>query len=434
MPDDKAKDASSTARQRTATRPTQEAAREMTVAIVIMAVLFAVQLLLEHTAFVEATKTQAFSYFQRQLPNTTEERLPIVVLDIGDIAITNKVTDRSQLREVVDALHRAGAAAVGVDIDMSPNEAGFIDRDDDPDLFEHWKALSGEMPVIVGVYRTRNLTPERWLGAEDFASLGAFLGTAKTPDGDRVTQMQSRYRAPESKGEGLPTLGFALAEAYLRRQGVVAPNVGAIMSHLIESVDDEEENRLVNFSKVRQFQRERTLNVAPEAIAGADARNYRNKIVLLGDIELQDLRADSFFAPGLNRLPGVLYHASAIWTFAFEPVYEFNWWTRTVLDLSLGSLFLVAVWARARFERDGKGKKQTVARFFEQYALVVAFVLLLLIAFVAMRLFHIMWLDAIVVALGLLVHYLLPQQVKELFPSILGGGESDERNAGGAAD
>ncbi|MGF6446175.1 CHASE2 domain-containing protein [Paraburkholderia youngii] len=393
--------------------------REIAVALAIMAFLFVVQLSTEHTRLVEGSKTHAFAFFQGLLSDTTEKRLPVVVLDIGDVKVgTNGVTDRRKLKDIVDALRQAGATAVGVDVDMSPNKSGFMDRDADPDLFEHWRQVSTEMPVFVGVYRARDLTPERWLGLGEFESLGAFLGTAKTPDGDRVTRMQSHYLAPNAEGEGLPTLGYALADSYLKRQGARGPEVSWYMSPFIEPVDESEEGRLVNFSKVGQFQRERTLDVSPEAIAGPDARDYRQRVVLLGDIEPEDLRRDSFFAPGYDRLPGVLYHASAVWTFAFEPVYEFNWWTRTVLDLMLGSLFIAAVWARSRFKRTAQHRGGSLLRFMEQYALVAGFLLLVSIAFVAMRFFQIMWLDAIVVAFALVIHYALPQQVKEVFPSL----------------
>ena len=154
---------------------------------------------------------------------------------------------------------------------------------------------------------------------------------------------------------------------------------------------------------------------------------------MLGDVYPEQLLADSFLAPGLKRFPGVLYHACTMWTFAFEPVYEFNFWTRTILDLGLGSIFVLAVWARARFKRNPESGRSSFIRLLEQYALVTASALLLLIAFGAMFFFDIMWLDSIVVAFGLLLHYLFPQQIKELFPSIFGEGGSDDEKTSGTA-
>jgi hypothetical protein len=59
-------------------------------------------------------------------------------------------------------------------------------------------------------------------------------------------------------------------------------------------------------------------------------------------------------------------------------------------------------------------------RFIEQYAFLLAIFFLVVIALGALFVLNVMWLDSIVVAFGVLLHYVLPQQVKELFPSLLG--------------
>jgi hypothetical protein len=102
----------------------------------------------------------------------TDPRLPIVI-DIASIRQDRTLpTDRTRLSELVDTLRRMDAAAIGLDIDFSPEDSGNFVTPQDPRLFEKWKQYGN---VRVGVFRREGDLPRRWLGRGDFQELAASL-------------------------------------------------------------------------------------------------------------------------------------------------------------------------------------------------------------------------------------------------------------------
>lgn len=250
-------------------------------------------------------------------------------------------------------------------------------------------------------------------------------------------------------------MGYALALKYVAThlKGVF-PHPGPLLSLVVEPVNSSERVQLVNFSKLGQMSRESvwlplkdpsrtgdlTTNADPAKEKAAEAARamdlfraayvkhyFEGKIVLMGDIDTNNPReydsSDKFTTPAGREEPGVLYHASAAYTFGFEPIYEFREWVRVILEIVLGGVFLFAVWIQTRPRPQSKGFKSKLIRLAEQYALIVAALLLVSIALIAIKHFRILWLDATWVALGLLIHAALPPYVKEIARETRGGHE-----------
>jgi hypothetical protein len=165
--------------------------------VVVAAILLGVKALIVGTSFGDWCEVQAFTKLENILPDTTRLRLPVVVLDIRDVRggyATNQPSSRDDLRALIQALHQAGAAAVGVDVDVSPGPNGWLDRTKDPAFFDFCLETSQDMPVFLGVYRTRDLPSERWLGLPRFKHLAAFLGAAPTSDGETAKRVLAEYK------------------------------------------------------------------------------------------------------------------------------------------------------------------------------------------------------------------------------------------------
>ncbi|MGF6370920.1 CHASE2 domain-containing sensor protein [Paraburkholderia sp. RAU6.4a] len=404
-----------------------------------MGVLQLGQTWLADSGFADYLRVLTFAHLESLLSDTTAERLPVVVIGMDTVkgGTLGDPLHRDALWKIVDDLRSVHAAAVGIDNDFSPGPAGWLVRNgehSDPKFFAHCLEVSHDMPVFLGTYRNADLNSDRWLGLPQFSALAAYIGSAPAPDGSRQTRAQAYYRDPSGR-QVLPSVGYALARAYVARHARgVLPAPGPLLSLVVEPMAETQQVQLLNFSKVGQMTRESIW--LPNEQAGkrpgieqmpvvSIPHYFEGKIVLVGDVDLEKERlvnsTDSFFAPGTDRLPGVLYHASAAYTFGFEPVYEFKETTRRILDVCLAAIFLLAVWVQVRYQHQSRGVRFRILRVAEQYALFVAAVLLVLVAVVAMRVFHVLWLDAAWVALGLLVHLCLPTQVKELFPRWTGG-------------
>jgi CHASE2 domain-containing sensor protein len=394
--------------------------RQVTFAIITLLVLFGIQLGLEETRLADEAKTYVYNLLEGFLPDTTLDRLPVMVLDITKLKGGTKElpTDREELKRIVEALAASGASVVGIDVDLSPAGVWFRNAAD-PAYFQHWKDLSVTTPVFIGMYENREADPEHWLGSRDFQQQAAFLGMASSPDGTPKLRMTRFYERPD--GKGAPTMGYLLAKAYREKHRLSDfPDVKPWLAPFID-VEGSKNGRLVNYSKLYQMVREYSSAIGTDAIS-QDARYYRDKIVVIGKAELNDAvrMRDSFFTPSNERQPGAFYQACAAYTFGFEPLYEFNKLFRIVLDLGLGSIFVLAVCLRSQFVKGHRLGLSKGMRFIEQYAFLLAIFFLVVIALGALFVLNVMWLDSIVVAFGVLLHYVLPQQVKELFPSLLG--------------
>ena len=79
------------------------------------------------------------------------------MVDISTVNFDRSLpTDRDKLAALVDELEKQGAAAIGLDIDFSPDDRGNFISPRDAKLFNDWTRLRN---VRVGVFRREGLAP-----------------------------------------------------------------------------------------------------------------------------------------------------------------------------------------------------------------------------------------------------------------------------------
>ncbi|MFM0126714.1 CHASE2 domain-containing protein [Paraburkholderia sediminicola] len=363
-------------------------------------VLLLLEIYVGHTSSGQWLQIQAYSYLERFLTDTTPERLPVVVLDIrklpGGFQVSNP-TSRQALTGIIEALRRQQAAVIGIDIDFSPAGAGFINHDKDTDFFNLCRK-PGEAPVFLGVFRAALQSRDQWLGVGPYAGMAASLETPGLKNDDTLLRAVKNYEPV--KGQPLPSMGYALAHAYLQQNPQARP-VPPIPDMFL--ADGNDEGVLVNYSKLDQIRRERSVAVAPDAIDDT-GEDFAGKIVLLGDNSGDHLRDDTFRPPMAERRPGVLYHASAVYTFMMEPLYEFSTLTRTGLNLLLALPFFIAAIVLHEVSKGKMVWLEHRENMVEGLAMAISLVAAVFLGLWSMLVWRIMWLEGLLAAIVLLCH------------------------------
>ena len=102
--------------------------------------LLALKLGFEHTGLGKQFEVLGYNFLQRQL---LRESVPVQVVDISDMPISEtnidgkiyEATSRDSLRKIIDAIAAQDAAAIGIDLDFSPDRGYVTPRD--PDFFQY---------------------------------------------------------------------------------------------------------------------------------------------------------------------------------------------------------------------------------------------------------------------------------------------------------
>lgn len=383
----------------------------------ITVALTGVSILFEHTFWGQRLELFAFELLQGQLsPLNPNEVLPVVVVDISDIkgSKDSEVIDLVKLQEVLAAISVQKPSAIAIDVILTPE----LDREDYKNLSETNRAKLEEnyfkfldfclekvkqeqgIPIFVGVGERTVGKPEEWLGGENYKELAA---TIIIPKGE-TTRIPIWFKAsPDS--EKLFSLSAALAKAskkvHLPRGLAWAVKSGdedfpSTEGHLKE--DMEVADALVNYSKLETIQQNKLLTISETSVTES-AEKFRDRMVILGD-GTKEKAVDMFVVAGRTEpISGVYLHASAAYTFAREPMYEFKFWVRLLLDFLLSAVILAWVSiSRYRHLKDWK--------IFQWHTLQNRLVLVFLVcvgvsAVLLVRYTGILWLDFLSVMLAL---------------------------------
>lgn len=386
----------------------------------ITALLVFAKIGVEYTSVGHWFELVAFEKLQRQLsPFNPDEELPIVVVDISDIKESKdkEVIDLEKLQEIVAAIAEQKPRAIAIDVILTPETDAENQKDsseaNQKKLEENYfkfldfclqkiKQDKG-IPIFLAVGKRTVDKPEEWLGSEKYKELAATLIIPKA----ETTRLPIWFKAsPES--EKLFSIGAALAKA---SQKIHLPNgfAWAVVSadeefpsterHLKENM--EYADALVNYSKLEALQQNKLLTISETSVKESGEK-FRNRMVILGD-GTKEKAVDTFIVAGRKEpISGVYLHASAAYTFAREPMYEFKFLVRLVLDFLVSALIIVWV-AVARYRHLGK------RRIFHwhklQNWLVLGFLIgICVLAFLLVRYTGILWLDFLLVMLALWLH------------------------------
>ena len=256
----------------------------------------------------------------------------VVVVDISSIgrpsnALGQPVTDRDQLRAVIDALAQAGPRAIGIDIDFSPENGAPVDARD-PELLKRLASLRRDdgtrIPVRLGVNRTRSEDRAAWLGTESWASMASTL-VADTAD-NRVMPARIAWRP------GLTLWGLGAATALAKADsgdpdlppsrwpaGLATPFDDHAPTGLVVTSFFVDFSTLPDLLDHRLPAAARSAELVPDDLVAslkdelaADPSLVRDKVVFIGFGDPARMADNGFVAPGMLRAaPGLYAHAAA---------------------------------------------------------------------------------------------------------------------------
>ena len=390
----------------------------MLIALGLTALLIVAQALAQRTTWGHRIEVIAFELLQGQLsPFDPAEELPVVVVDISDIKNKDsEVIDLERLTQVITAIAEQKPRAIGVDVVVTPESPSENGSETEPDqktidanyfkfldfCHDTIKTKKG-VPIFLAVGQRTVEAPTEWLGDAKYKELAA---TIIVPRED-TNRMPIWFKA-DADAEKLFSMSASLARASRR----VHLPVG--LAWAVESADEEfpgtqkklKENMeyadaLANYSKLEAIQQNKLLTISETSVREA-AEKFRGRIVILGDAT-REKAVDTFVVAGRNEpVAGVYLHASAAYTFAREPMYEFKPVVRFLLDLML-SLTAIGWVGIARFRHLGDKRAFNWHKLQKRLALgflIGAGVLAILLV----RITGILWLDFLMVMLAMWIH------------------------------
>lgn len=397
-------------------RPSEGRLKRVGFGLLVTGLLMAATMAFEHTDWGSSAERWAFEFFQNRLSRFDRD-LPVKVIDTSTIPSgKNGETSRVQLLRAIEAVVAQRPAAVGVDIDLSPEGDVWVD-DNDPQFFDRVLELkhSSKVPIFLGVYRTIGSNRTQWLGAPKYAELAAALVAA-----DEIRQP---IWVHAEQSEELPTLGTALASHYEPSITELAAKIRAFIELFTinqrEGIEEHPNKQmsvgvyLTNYSKLDQLERETLDGVEPKSITDAGEK-LEGKMVLLGNVKTY---ADPFTPPGYTHpKPGVLVLACVAYTLGSQPRYELKRIFRFALDVLVAIIVILAV-ERARWRYVNK---VAGSRFFKSVTLRILVVgICVIVAGCLINAFlNVLWLDFPLVIFALFLHPKIETYLKEAITKV----------------
>lgn len=271
--------------------------------------------------------------------NDDDSRLPLVV-DISPLRNDRtQPTDRKKLEELVDTLRNMHAAAIGVDVDFSPDDAGNFVTTGDPSLLNKWKEYGN---VRVGVFRRQGDIARRWLGHADFQSLAAGM---LLPQSDPAFAYQfisadppSSIAEPNAQTTDLLQMPAALFE-------IVNPGSRQrlVQDPLLRRSDVDKRIMLAEFPVDYSFlSRIRPIPYLEPRDLELSRRRIARRVVLVGDMkDTEDSRCTQARSEVVS---GVMIHASALATLNRGILRQISGSARLTYNVALCAGALLVIW------------------------------------------------------------------------------------------
>lgn len=395
-------------------KPLSQSIAIVVIGLITTIFLLAAKFVFELTDVERRMEAYGYEVLQSYLPPfTSRENMPVVVVDIGKLegGTEEHPTPRAKLKEIIGAIAKESPKAIGVDVDFSPEENGGWQDDEDPEFFNYCLSITEKgVPVFLGVDRSLESPPNAWLGLERFKSLAAGM-RFQFPDTNRIIL----WVKPAETSERIPSLSLALAKSY--REDLLKPP--ALFAPMLEDIEDHNQqtetlagseftysNAIVNYSNLEALESQSLSTISATSI-GEHGTRFRNKLVLIGRMSNTD---DKHIVVGRNTaIPGILLQASATYTLAKSPLFEFSSRARILIDLIL-PLFIMIVIAYVRYRNHHVNKYNWHGKVWK--AIIVTTALVFVGGIVLVRWAGIIWFDFLVVIMALLLHPLIEKKVE----------------------
>ncbi|HEX3250626.1 MAG TPA: CHASE2 domain-containing protein [Pyrinomonadaceae bacterium] len=389
--------------------------------LLVTAVILLIKWCFEHHRLYQGYQSSSYVWLQSRLrPPVGREDLPVAIVDIHQLAPIEKqlkerkflITPRNELLDLISKVAEQGPSVIGVDIDFSPNQFGYMDPENDQVFFRKLMEITKgtKVPIFLGIRRSQEKSPERWLGAAEFKSLPASIWIP--PDQRKVLKSVEISKEPAAEPLRGRSMAQALAEVHLKHP--IQSSEGWIIrsdSHEEIAPNVKAEEFLVDFSPLKLMQDLRLTTRNPSTIADL-GWTLQGKVVLIGDGETNDTR-DTYGVPNdayPSGIAGIFKHAAGVYTLVKAPLYELTPLGRIVVDFSLALMVLVPV-ALLRH----KVAQDTGSTFAEHTAVITFTVVVIILAFfvgvMTVHLTRVMWDDLPFVILALCSHRIISKIV-----------------------
>jgi len=387
-------------------------------------VLFALAIVLLRLPFDRAEPVNdfrllAYNITQHVLAANAGQAFSVAVVDISQYSNAEPVgkgdaahTPREPLKNLIKVIAKGHPRAIGIDIDFSPDQNGYIDPND-PNFFQFCQSIKKTtgVPVFLGVERTAALQPDYWLGNSDYADLAASL---VVPNG----RTQMLYTWTQVGGDATPciTMAAALARADYSssdKQGNRVPRwlKWALEERIPQTLPRgvRAEGFVVDYGHLAQLSNP-SGRIAAVSLFSTDSaalsKEFQNRVALIGDATA-GLTGDQFVVADYpSPVPGTLLHACAADTLIRAPLYDFTFPGRLAIDLTVASIIVFTV-AALRWR---EGESETVEALGEQlhkHHLAVTWVVVstaLVIGILQVYRTRVLWDDFPFVVVGLFSH------------------------------
>jgi len=378
----------------------------------------------DQTQIAKDLELTGYALLQRQL---SSDRVPIYIVDISDLEVasfnidgqTGKATPREPLRKIIEAVAAWKPRAIGVDIDFSPDQNGYI-TPRDPEFFQSILDLRRKqnMPIFLGIKRSEALRPAVWLGSEDYKALAASITIPKQDprkmprwiplsEHSECEPPMSTIRADEHSKCGR-TMSAGLADTFREDhckfakwmlQGPWIKFIEHISERKLPGVEVPE--FLVDYSPLDSLMGKQRLQTIKPVVIQDQGRQLRSKVVLIGDGTLGKA-SDTFVIPGRPQpVPGIYLHASAAYTLAMAPLYELTLLGRIVVDFLLLMSILLAI-TSIHLYKNMPGEDKT--HWWEDLLTLLVMIVVIVGGMLFIRSTCLIWSDFIVALGGLLLH------------------------------
>jgi CHASE2 domain-containing sensor protein len=397
-----------------------EAWRDILKGVLFIVIVIAFALSIEHTNFGKHLELMSYNFLQTQL---SSERPPVTVVDISGLPpepfkvdgeekpVT--ATPRKPLEKIIEAIAEQHPKAIGVDIDFSPTDIGYV-LPDDPDFFQSILDLQERsgVPVFLGVNRTITKPADEWLGSRRFGHLAANILIPR--DSQHMLYTFDSAKGKESANEEQSrTMSALLAAAY--REGKTTAMGKWIHQELtsLKLIEDlferplgsdsrvSTKNFLIAYSGLEAIEIIETID--PDVLKDSSNRKkLEGKIVLIGDATL-GVATDTFVIPA-RREPyaGIFVHASAAHTLIKAPLYELTLRGHILLDFILSATVLFGV-VLIKY-RYSDAERDVAAHKWRGRLTLLVVLTAIVVGVIFVRLTRIMWDDFFLALLLLVFH------------------------------
>ncbi len=364
----------------------------------------------EHTPTGEQFRLWNYRFLEQNLiPSRPDDEIPVAIVDISDLevestnidGVTYRATPRDKLLKLIESIVKQEPAAVGIDIDFSPNEQGYI-TPADPQFFQSCLDIRKEskIPIFLGIRRSQIYPPHHWLGAEDYRELAASIFLPRND-----TRKLWKWIKPREDLQSVPTMAARLADSF-QSSGTQIPKW---MGWAVEQFSERElgpgysvNEYLVDYSALDRIEQSRLRTFDP---AGIEAQRHLlvDKIVLVGDATSG--KAVDYFPVSVRPqgVPGVYMHASAAYTLATSALYQLTTKGRWAIDILL-SLLIIAPVTAIRLFFAKRTPADVDAHWLEGTFTILVVILTAFLAILFVRQTRLLWDDSILVFAGLLLH------------------------------